>query len=143
VFKHNPLPFHNRAMPAANASACANAQGKFWEMHDAIFENNRELEDNHLESYAQKVGLNMKEWKACYAENRFKDEILEDQKTAGQLGARGTPAFFINGRFLSGAQPFGNFKALIDEELKKAKASGVPQGEYYEKNVVAKGKRSV
>ncbi len=141
VFKHNPLGFHKRAMPAANATACAQEQGKFWEMHDIIFENNRKLEDADLESYADKIGLKKKAWKDCYSQNKYKDRIVKEQKTAVSLGARGTPAFFINGRFLSGARPFDSFKELIDEELKKAKGSGVARADYYQKNVVEKGKK--
>ena len=141
AFKHNALPFHKRAKPAAKASMCANEQGKFWEMHDAMFAAQRELEDNHLESYAQKVGLNMAKWKECYTSNKYDAIIDGDQRLANQLGARGTPAFFINGRFLSGAQPFASFQAVIDQELKKAKESGIPKGEYYTKAVVEKGEK--
>ena len=143
VFKHNPLGFHPRAMPAANASMCANEQGKFWEMHDAIFENNRALNDDDLTSYAQKIGIDMGRYKSCYDANKHKAQIEKDQRTAVALGARGTPAFFINGRFLSGAQPFPAFEKLIDEELKKAKDSGMSGSDYYEKNIVAKGKKSM
>ena len=99
---------------------CANEQGKFWEMHDTIFENMRQLEDKDLAGYAKKVGLDEGRYSSCYSANKYKDQILKDQRTATSLGARGTPAFFINGRFLSGAQPFPAFQALIDEELKKA-----------------------
>jgi protein-disulfide isomerase len=143
VFKHNPLGFHKRAMPAASASMCAHEQGKFWEMHDQLFENNRDLEDEHVEKYAKAVGLDMGKWSACYKENRFEKQILADQTTASKLGARGTPAFFVNGRYLSGARPFEQFAELIDEELKKAKESGVDRGSYYETAVVQKGKRSI
>ncbi len=141
AFKHNPLGFHKRAMPAANASMCAGDQGKFWEMHDVIFDNMRALEDANLESYAQKTGLDMAKFKSCYSANKFKAQILKDQSTGVKLGARGTPAFFINGRFLSGAQPFPAFDSLIQEELKKAKDSGVARAEYYNKVIVGKGRK--
>ena len=130
-------------MPAANATMCANEQGKFWEMHDKIFENNRALEDNNMSNYAKAVGLDTKRWKACYDANKFKDQITSDRRTAVSLGARGTPAFFINGRYLSGAQPFSAFQALIDEELKKAKSSGIARKDYYAKGVVAKGSKKM
>ena len=143
AFKHNALPFHNRAKPAARASECAGEQGKFWEMHDVLFENQRQLEDSNFEEYAKKVGVNVAKWKSCYTSNKFDKRIDADQKLANSLGARGTPAFFINGRFLSGAQPLQSFTALIDEELKKAKASGIPKGQYYEKAVVAKGQKQM
>ncbi len=130
-------------MPAAMASECAREQGKFWEMHDIIFANARALEDAQLEEYAKKVGLDVGRWKQCYTSNKYKERIEKDQQTAAQLGARGTPAFFINGRFLSGAQPFPNFARIIDEELEKAKKSGASKGSYYDKEVVEKGEKKL
>jgi protein-disulfide isomerase len=130
-------------MPAANASMCANEQGKFWEMHDKIFENNRALNDPDLEANAQALGLDMGKFKECYSANKFKNQIETDQRTAVQLGARGTPAFFINGRYLSGAQPSASFGRIIDEELKKAKDSGVSKDSYYEETVVKKGDKKL
>lgn len=143
VFKYNPLPFHNRAAPSANAAACANEQGKFWKMHDTLFANQDKLDDANLEAYAKDVGLDVGRWKTCVTANKFKTQIDADMAKAAQLGARGTPAFFINGRFLSGAQPFPAFQALIDEELKKAKESGVGKREYYAKQVVEKGEKAL
>ena len=130
-------------MPAANASECAGEQGKFWEMHDKIFENNRALEDANLEANAQAIGLDVGRWKKCYTANKFQAKIQNDQRTAVSLGARGTPAFFINGRFLSGAQPLPAFQALVDEELKKAKASGMSKSDYYAKAIVGKGEKKL
>ena len=130
-------------MPAANASMCANEQGKFWEMHDVIFENMRALEDSNLADYAKKVGLDMGRFDACYKANKYQAQIQGDQRTAVTLGARGTPAFFINGRYLSGAQPFPAFQALVDEELKKAKSSGIAKGDYYSKVIVGKGQKKM
>jgi protein-disulfide isomerase len=143
VFKTNPLPFHNRALPAANAALCANEQGKFWPMHDVLFKNQQALEDNNLEQYAKDAGLNVGRWKQCYADKKFENKIKDEQNVGNTLGARGTPAFFINGRFLSGAQPFPAFQQLIDEELKKAKASGMSKGEYYAKTVLDRGEKSM
>lgn len=143
MFKHNPLGFHQRAMPAANATECAREQGKFWEMHDQIFENNRALNDPDLEGYAKKIGVDIGRWKSCYSANKHKSRILADQKASIAVGARGTPAFFVNGRYLSGAQPFDRFKTLIDEELGKAKKSGIAKADYYEKGVVGKGKKTM
>jgi protein-disulfide isomerase len=130
-------------MPAANAAECAHEQGKFWEMHDKIFENNQKLEDADLEGYARAIGLNLTKFKSCYAASKYKSRIQTDQRTAMMLGARGTPAFFINGRFLSGAQPMANFSKLIDEELNKAKSSGVAKTAYYENQIIAKGSRKL
>ena len=143
VFKHNPLPFHNRALPSAMAAECAHDQGKFWQMHDKLFENQRALEDANIETYAKDAGLDAKKFKSCLTDNKFKKRIEEDQAMATKLGARGTPAFFINGRFLSGAQPFPAFQAIIDEELKKAKDSNISKKEYYAKAVEEKGEKAL
>ena len=143
VFYHNPLSFHKRAMPAAVAAECSGEQGKFWPMHDKLFENQRQLEDADIKKYAASVGLNTGKFDKCYADSKYKARVTKQQQTAAKFGARGTPAFFINGRFLSGAQPFPAFKALIDEELKKAKASGLSKGDYYAKKVVGEGAKSL
>jgi protein-disulfide isomerase len=143
VWKHNALSFHKRAKPAARAVECAREQGKFWEMHDQLFENQRQLEDPQLEAYAKLVGLDFEKWKACYVSKKYDARIDADQKQAVTLGARGTPAFFINGRYLGGAQPFSAFQKLIDEELKKAKESGIPKADYYKKVVEEKGAKKL
>jgi protein-disulfide isomerase len=144
VFKHNPLPFHPLAPGAAQAAEAARAQGgdaKFWAMHDQLFEQSPQLEQANLESAAQKLGLDLGKFKAALAAGAAKDRIAKDQALAAQLGATGTPAFFINGRKLVGAQPVESFKALVDEELAKAEAlvkSGTPAAGVYEA-IIAKG----
>lgn len=143
VFKHNPLPFHQRAMPAAMAAECSREQGKFWQMHDKLFESQQTLEDPDLTKMATDIKLDVAKYTKCMGENRHKSRIEQDVVTANRLGARGTPAFFINGRFLSGAQPFPSFKAIIDEELKKAKDSGISRKEYYAKVVEEKGQKAM
>ena len=143
VFKHNPLPFHPRALPAAVATECAREQNKFWPMHDKLFDNQRAQEDTNIDTYAKDAGLDAAKFKKCQADPKIKKRIEEDQAVAARLGARGTPAFFINGRFLSGAQPLPNFTAIIDEELKKAKESGIAKKEYYSKAVEQKGEKSI
>lgn len=143
VFKHNPLPFHPRAMPAALAGECANHQKKFWPLHDKMFADQSKLEDKDLEGYASALKLDMGKWKKCIASPEAKKLVESDMAQAAALGARGTPAFFINGRFLSGAQPFPAFKAIIDEELKKAKDSGIAKKDYYKKAVEEKGEKQI
>ena len=143
AFKHNALSFHQRAKPAARAAECAREQGKFWEMHDALFENQRQLEDPDLEKYAGAIGVDVGEWKTCYTSNEHDARIDREQAEAVSFGARGTPAFFINGRFLSGAQPLAQFTRVIDEELAKARASGVDSSKYYAQEVVAKGQKTL
>ncbi|HSP79100.1 MAG TPA: thioredoxin domain-containing protein [Myxococcaceae bacterium] len=134
VMKQNPLSFHPRARPAALAALAAGEQGKYWEYHDKLFANAKALNDEDLEKYARELGLDLNRWKADMANPKLGAVIDNDQALANKLGASGTPAFFINGRFLSGAQPIGNFKTLIDEELGKAEAlvkSGVAPGKVY------------
>jgi protein-disulfide isomerase len=119
-FKHFPLSFHPNAMPAAIAAEAAKDQGKFWEMHDKLFANQTALDRPSLEKYAQEIGLDMGKFKAALDSNKGKDQIEANMKEGTQFGVRGTPGFFINGRFFRGAQPFDNFKAVIDDEIKKA-----------------------
>ena len=98
----------------------AGAQGKFWEMHDLIFANQRDLSAATFEKYAQQIGLNVDQFKRDSASSDVKKRVADDLREASKLGITGTPSFFINGRYLSGAQPFANFKRLIDEALEKA-----------------------
>ena len=121
-FRHNPLPFHNNAMPAALASEAAREQGKFWQMHDKLFANQQALDRPNLEKYAQEIGLDMNKFKAALDKEKNKERIKKDLDDAANFGARGTPNFFINGRNFRGAQPLESFKEVINEELKKADA---------------------
>ncbi|NOK38453.1 thioredoxin domain-containing protein [Corallococcus exercitus] len=134
VMRQNPLSFHPHARPAALAALAAGEQGKYWDMHGLLFANNKKLDAESLEGYAKQIGLDVAKWKADMADERLGATIDKEQALAQQLGASGTPAFFINGRFLSGAQPIDNFKALIDEELAKAEGlvkSGVAPSQVY------------
>jgi len=117
VFKHLPLSIHPKA-PAAHAAAeAAHRQGKFWEMHDRIFANQRALEPDIFEGYAEAIGLDMDRYRVDIASADVKKRIDADMSEARRLGVTGTPGFFLNGRFVSGAQPFERFQTLIDEEL--------------------------
>src|SRR5262249_21181215 len=133
-----PLPFHQNAGPAAEASLAAADQGKFWEMHEKLFTNQTALERDKLEGYAKDLGLNLAKFKTSLDTNKHKATIDAEQKQARDLGAAGTPSFFINGRTLRGAQPFDAFKTLIDAELAKAKAltaAGTPRNQVYAKTI--------
>jgi len=143
VMKHNPLPFHPRAMAAAMAAECAAKQNHFWTMHEQLMAAHGRLDDQDLEKMAQKAGLKIAPWRKCLAQAEPKDAILADQKLSATFGARGTPAFFINGHFLSGAQPQPVFEGLIEQELKRAKDSGIKAADYYAKAVVAEGKQAL
>jgi protein-disulfide isomerase len=117
VFKHLPLRIHPQA-PAAHAAAeAAHRQGKFWEMHDKIFENQRDLSEERFVAYAQELGLDVERFKRDLASEAVKQRVESDSQEAAKLGVSGTPAFFINGKYLSGAQPFEAFKQRIDAEL--------------------------
>jgi protein-disulfide isomerase len=115
---------HKDAPLAAEAGNCAREQGKFWEYHDKLFENQRALAREQLKSYAAEIGLEAEKFNACLDEGRFKNAVLEDMRDGQQLGVTGTPAFFINGRFLSGALPYETFERVIEEELKRGETSG-------------------
>jgi len=111
VVKQHPLPFHPRARPAALASLAAHQQGKFFEYHDKLFANQQSLDDASLETFAKEVGLDVKRWKKDMADPKLGAIVDRDAALAQSLGARGTPGFFVNGRFFSGAQPIEVFRA--------------------------------
>src|SRR5262245_18652940 len=121
VYRHYPLPNHPNARPAAEAAACANEQGKFWPYHDRLFADPGKLSTSDLKKTAADLGLNASQFNACVDSHKFKAAIDTDIREGEQAGVNGTPAFFINGRAISGAQPFDVFKKIIDEEL-QAKA---------------------
>ena len=120
AFRNQPLPFHQHAAEAAEAAMAANAQGKFWPMHDKLFANQQALDRPSLDKYAQELGLNMSKFKAAMDQHLYKQQVDDDSKAGTAVGASGTPAFFVNGQSLSGAQPFDGFKKVIDAELAKA-----------------------
>ena len=144
VWMNNPLPFHKNAKGAANAALEAHAQKGnkgFWAMHEKMFANQKALTTDNLQSWAKEQGLNVSKFKKALADDKYGKTIQEQQALAASLGARGTPAFFINGRNLRGAQPLAAFTAVIDEELAKAKAlvaKGTPRAKVYE-TTIAKG----
>jgi protein-disulfide isomerase len=124
VVRDFPLSFHDRAKPAAIAAKCAAEQGKYWNMYAQLFENQRNLADNDLKSYADKIGLDKGKFDKCTANPAPVEAKIEKNMQSGmQLGVSGTPAFFINGRRLSGAMPYSEFKRIIDDELKNKKKS--------------------
>ena len=118
-----PLAIHPNAPAAALAARCAGEQGKYWLMHDEIFVNQDEWAngkvDELMKQYAKAVGVNQSQFNSCYDGEKYQAAIEADTKLANELGATGTPTFFINGRTLVGAQPIAAFKAVIEEELKK------------------------
>ena len=117
VFRHFPLDFHKNAEKAAEASMCANEQGKFWEYHDVLFKNQQTLEVPQLKDHAKDVGLDTASFSACLDSGKYKKAIDEDMAAGQRVGVTGTPAFFVNGVMINGAQPFDEFKKVIDQEL--------------------------
>lgn len=119
MYRDFPLPNHPQAAPAAEAALCAHDQGKFWDYHDTIFENQATLSPANLKQFAADLGLDAGAFNECFDAGTFRGDVQEDYLAGGRLGVNATPAFFVNGRFLSGAQPFEAFEALIEEELAK------------------------
>jgi protein-disulfide isomerase len=161
VWKHNPLPFHPRAEPASELTIEAQkekGEKGFWAAHDLLFkkecqgkadaqdkqscesgngkwiDNQVKLNDEDLLGYAKELGLDEAKVKSAMADKKYAAMITADQDLADDLQANGTPHFFINGRRLVGAQPVDKFKAVIDEEIKKAEgllAKGVAKKDLY------------
>jgi protein-disulfide isomerase len=121
VYRNYPLPNHPQAQPAAEAAQCANEQGKFWPYHDRLFAEAGKLMDADLKKAAVDLGLDAARFNSCVDEHRYKSVVEADQQAGNEAGVNGTPAFFVNGRLLSGAQPFEVFKRVIDEELELKK----------------------
>jgi protein-disulfide isomerase len=119
VYRHFPLPNHPNAHPAAEASQCASEQGQFWPYHDRLFANPGKLTDADLKQSAAELRLDTARFNACVDSHKYKDFVDADVKAGQEAGVSGTPAFFINGRELTGAQPFETFKKVIDEELQR------------------------
>lgn len=138
VWMNHPLPFHQNAMPAAQAALEAFDQGgdtHFWAYHEKLFANQRALERPDLERYAREVGLDMTMFNASLDNNEHRQTINDQAALATRLGARGTPASFVNGRYLAGAVPATDFVAVIDQELTRARAavaSGTPRANIYD-----------
>ncbi len=118
VYKDFPLDqLHPQARAAAEAARCAGEQGKFWEFHDRVYAGDPDATAPTLLLYAQQVGLDVPKFDACRSARKYQSEVQADVAEGTRLGVNGTPGFFINGRFLSGAQPLEAFTKIIDEEL--------------------------
>ena len=112
---------HGDAKKAAEAANCAGDQDQFWAYHDKLFENQRALKVPDLKQYAAALELDTASFDQCLDSGKYAASVQADMDDAGKLGVTGTPAFFINGRFLNGAQPFEKFAEIIEEELAFAK----------------------
>jgi protein-disulfide isomerase len=127
VFRDFPIvEIHPEAVVAAIAAQCAADQGRYWQFHDKVFrEQDRRGEDvirfkvADLKKWGKDVGVDTAGFDQCIDSTRYKDEVAKDHSDGADVGIRGTPSFFINGRFVGGAQPYPVFKKIIDEELMK------------------------
>ncbi len=119
VFKDFPLSFHANAKNAAEAANCAAEQGKFWEYHDKIFENQNALDAASLKKYAKDLSLDSSKFDSCLDSDKYVSEIEQDVAEGQQNGVTGTPAFFVNGKEITGAQPYAVFEQAINEALGK------------------------
>jgi protein-disulfide isomerase len=118
IARSYPLPFHDRAKPAAEAAMCAKEQGKYWEYRDKLFAK-QELSDADFRRYAQEVGLNQKKFDKCVTDHKYAARIESDIADGKRYGVNGTPHFFINGESVVGAQPFPTFDEAVKSALTK------------------------
>lgn len=125
VYRQLPLTnIHPFAFKAAEASLCANDQGKFWELHDAMFKDQKKLAVSDLKETAKALGMDEKKFNSCLDSGRYVEQVQRDSKEAQRLGVTGTPALFVNGVLLDGgAVPFTVVEAAIQKELSRASAS--------------------
>jgi protein-disulfide isomerase len=119
VFRDFPLSFHEHAQKAAEAGHCADEQGKFWQMHDWMFTHQGNLEVADLGNAAKDLGMDKAKFDECVSSGKFAKAVAENQQAGSEAGVSGTPAFFVNGVMINGAQPFDKFKEIIDAELAK------------------------
>jgi protein-disulfide isomerase len=119
VFRQFPLGMHAQAQKAAEASLCANDQGKFWELHDAMFKNQQQLAVENLKAKAAELGLNAETFNTCLDSGKYQAKVAEDMQAGTAAGVSGTPALFINGRFINGAVPLEQITEVIDDELRR------------------------
>ena len=134
VFRHNPLPFHKDAPLAAEAAVAAGAQGKFWEMHDLLFAEQRDLSRAAMERHATELGLDMAKFRAALDNHAGQSRVDADLALGKKIGVTGTPIFFIDGRSVLGAQPLDVFKTIVDDEIARADSllrRGLPPANLY------------
>lgn len=118
VYRDFPIISQQASAAVALAAECAHDQDKFWEYHDVLFENSGNISSTDtLYGFAADLGMDVDQFQQCFENGDHLQEISEDAAYARELGLRGTPGFFINGRFVNGAVPIDTFRQIIDEEL--------------------------
>jgi len=116
-FVYRDFLVHPTSQKAQEAAACANEQGKFWEMHDLLYQNQGALESEDLKGYASQLGLNTASFSSCLDSGKYENEVTKDTSDGRSYGVSGTPTFFINGVKLVGAQPYATFQQAIEAAL--------------------------
>lgn len=122
VFKDLPLPMHQNAWKAAEASRCAGVQGKYWEYHDALFSNSG-FAVPQLKQHARDLGLDSAKFDKCLDSNEQREAVNRDYVEAQQLGLTGTPSFFLNGEFFTGALDYATLRRMVEKELARKPAA--------------------
>jgi protein-disulfide isomerase len=120
AIKQHPLPFHKQAKIAARAALAAHEQGKFWEYQDRLLVKGARLDREGLIASAGEVGLDVARFTAAIDSDRFDAQIEAETKEATAIGANGTPATFVNGRYVRGAQPLARFDSVVRQALAEA-----------------------
>lgn len=119
-YRHFPLEsIHPNAFKSAEGTSCARDQGKFWEYHDELFRNQRDLKEKSLVKHAKTIGLDEAKFAECLKSGKYAEEVRADMKDAQKYGVNSTPTFYINGHILRGAVPLDQFSDLIELELGK------------------------
>lgn len=111
------ITIHENAQKAAEASECANDQGKFWELHDKMYQNQTALTVDNLKQYAKDLKLNTSKFNTCLDNGTYAQKVKDEETQGTSYGVQGTPATFVNGTLVSGAQPYESFKSVIDAAL--------------------------
>jgi len=119
VIRDFPLSFHKDALKAHEGAHCAADQGKYWEMNKKLFADQSKIQVEDLKKYAAEIKLDAKKFADCLDSGKYTEKVRKSQEYGEKIGVSGTPAFFINGRMISGARPFEAFKEIIDDELRK------------------------
>src|SRR5699024_2986136 len=144
VFKHFPLAMHGQAKEAAYAAIAAGNQGKFWEMHDWLFANQKQMRSNASDikswaaGHAKELGLDIAKFKKDFDASETKKIVERDMALGQELSVRGTPHFFVNGERVTGAKPLSAFEAIVKsqlEEVKELMQGGVARADVYAKMV--------
>jgi len=117
VFRDFPLSFHKQAQKAAESAECAGEQGKYYEMHDVLFEKGVAGGVTSFKQFASDLGLDTNKFNTCLDSGAMASEVKKDMADGQKAGVRGTPGFVINGELISGAQPFSVFEAAIEKAL--------------------------